>query len=176
MTMQSTKSSRSGRPTRAASGDAVAMLKADHREVERWFEELHSLRALERRQEQALRICRALRMHSTLEEEIFYPSFLEATGQRDAHHEAIIEHAGASRLIAEIEQASPGDDYYDARLKVLADMVRHHVKEEERPSGLFATARKAGVDLADLGRQLRNRKQELETAQQGGPARQEAAA
>ena len=173
--MQSTKSSRSGKPVRAAT-DAVAILKADHRAVERWFEELQSLRALERRQEQALRICRALRIHCTIEEEIFYPAFLEATGQREAHHEAIIEHTGANKLITEIEQASPGDDYYDARLKVLADMVRHHVKEEEAPSGMFAAAKKAGVDLADLGRQLHNRKQELESAHQGGPVRQEAAA
>ena len=174
--MQSTKSSRSGKPARAAAGDAVMMLKADHRQVEQWFEELQNVRSLERRQDIALHICRALQMHSELEEEIFYPAFLEATGQRDLHHEAIIEHTAAKKLIAEIEQASPGDDYYDARLKVLADMIRHHVKEEERPSGMFAAAKKAGLDLADLGRQLRNRKQELEAALNGGPVRQEAAA
>ena len=174
--MQSTKSSRSGKPAGAAVTDAVAILKADHRQVEQWFQELQGLRALERKQDVALQICKALRVHSTIEEEIFYPAFLAATQQREAHHEAIIEHAGAKKLITEIEQASPGDDFYDARLKVLSDLIRHHVKEEERPSGMFAAAKKAGLDLADLGRQLRNRKQELEAAENGGRVRQEAAA
>ena len=159
--MQSTKSSKSGKPLRAAAVDAISLLKADHREVERWFDEIQAVRSLERKQGIALQICHALQVRSTIEEEIFYPAFLATTEERDLHHEAIIEHTSAKRLITEIEQASPGDDFYDASLKVLLEMIRHHVKEEERPSGMFALAKKSSMDLADLGRQLKHRKEEL---------------
>jgi hypothetical protein len=78
------------------------------------------------------------------------------------HHEAEVEHAGAKKLISEIESADPGDDYYDARVKVLSEMIKHHVKEEEKPGGMFAEARKSDLDLDDIGDQLKQRKAELQ--------------
>jgi hypothetical protein len=93
-----------------------------------------------------------------IEEEIFYPAFLVATQELDLHHEAQVEHAGARRLIGEIEAMRPGDEYYDAKVKVLSEMIKHHVKEEEKPGGLFAEARKSELDLDDLGRRMAARK------------------
>jgi hypothetical protein len=78
------------------------------------------------------------------------------------HHEAEVEHEGARKLIAEIEAADPDDDYYDARVKVLSEMIKHHVKEEEKPGGMFAEARKSDMDLDDIGDQMKQRKTELQ--------------
>ena len=96
-------SARSANGRTSARDDAIALLKADHRDVERMFGEFESTRSADRKSDLAARICSALRVHTTIEEEIFYPAFLEATGQTEIHHEAEIEHEGAKRLFDEIE-------------------------------------------------------------------------
>jgi hemerythrin superfamily protein len=146
------------------SQDAIALLKADHRQVEEWFAQFEKARDDNRKQTLATNICDALKVHTTIEEEIFYPAFLEATDDMDMHHEAEVEHNGAKRLIAEIEASSPDDDYFDAKVTVLREMIKHHVKEEEQPGGMFAEARKSDMDLEELGEQLAARKAELEGA------------
>jgi hemerythrin superfamily protein len=148
--------------TAARSQDAIALLKADHRQVEEWFAQFEKARDDERKQELANKICKALTVHTTIEEEIFYPAFLEATDDKDMHHEAEIEHEGAKQLIAKIEASSPDDDYFDSKVKVLSEMIKHHVKEEEQPDGMFAEARKSDMDLDALGEQMAQRKAELE--------------
>lgn len=147
----------------ATRSDAITLLKADHREVEDMFERFESTRGDDRKQDLATRICNALRIHARIEEEIFYPAFLEATQEEDLHHEAIIEHDGVKKLMAEIESSGPGDDYFDARVSVLSEMVKHHVREEEQRDGLFAKARSAGLDLRAIGEQLAERKAQLES-------------
>jgi hemerythrin superfamily protein len=142
--------------------DAIALLKADHRQVEDWFEQFEKARTDERKVELATNICNALKVHTQIEEEIFYPAFLEATEEKDLHHEAEIEHDGAKKLIAQIESSGPDDDYYDSKVKVLSEMIKHHVKEEEQPGGMFAEARDSDMDLVALGEQLQSRKLELE--------------
>jgi hypothetical protein len=141
--------------------DAIALLKADHREVEKWFGEFESARSHERKSELAERICQALRTHTTIEEEIFYPAFLEATDDTEIHHEAEIEHAGAKHLIDEIESAGPDDDHFEARISVLQEMIRHHVKEEEQRGGMFSEAQSSSMDLRALGEEMKQRKLEL---------------
>lgn len=142
--------------------DAIALLKADHRQVEEWFEQFEKARDDDRKQRLATQICNALKVHTTIEEEIFYPAFLAATDDTDLHHEAEVEHAGAKNLIAQIEASSPEDDYFDAKVTVLSEMIKHHVKEEEQPGGMFAEARKSDMDLVALGEQMATRKAELE--------------
>jgi hemerythrin superfamily protein len=143
--------------------DAIALLKADHRQVSEWFEQFEKARDDNRKQTLATKICNALKIHATIEEEIFYPAFIEATEDKDLHHEAIVEHNGAKLLIAEIEAIGPEDDYYDAKVKVLSEQIKHHVKEEEQPGGMFAEARKSDMDLDALGEQMAARKAELES-------------
>ena len=154
--------------TDRAAPDAVALLKADHREVEGWFEEFEKSRSGRKRLELAQKICTALKVHTTIEEEIFYPAFLEATGDKDMHHEAEVEHDGAKKLIGEIESSSPDDDYYAAKMKVLAEMIKHHVKEEEQRAGMFAEARQSNMDLRALGQQMKARKDQLKGAAVSG--------
>ena len=146
---------------RAGREDAIALLKADHREVEGYFEAFEKARSDDRKQQLAEKICRALTVHTTIEEEIFYPAFLEATEEEDLHHEAAVEHDGAKKLIAEIESSGPDDDYYDAKVTVLSEMIKHHVNEEEKRDGLFAKSRQSEMDLEALGEQLAARKAEL---------------
>ncbi len=157
------RTSRSSSRSRNGSGrdDAIALLKADHRQVERWFGEFEDARSDDRKRELAENICEALRTHSTIEEEIFYPAFLEATDETDIHHEAEIEHAGAKHLIDEIESAGPEDDHFEARISVLKEMIRHHVNEEERRGGMFSKAQSSSMDLRALGEGLKQRKLEL---------------
>ena len=142
--------------------DAIARLKADHRAVEDLFEQFEKARDDDRRQKLATQICNALKIHTMIEEEIFYPAFLEATDDTDIHHEAEIEHGSAKDLIAEIEASSPDDDYFHAKVHVLSEMIKHHVKEEEKPGGMFSEAKGADMDLQALGEQLAARKAELE--------------
>jgi hemerythrin superfamily protein len=141
--------------------DAISVLKADHRQVEKWFAEFESARSSSRKQALATNICNALTVHTEIEEQIFYPAFLKATKDKDMHHEAVIEHDGAKKLIAEIEASDPSDDYFDSKVHVLSEMIKHHVKEEEKSDGMFAEAKKSKMDLADLGRQLSERKRVL---------------
>src|SRR2546425_11779267 len=107
--------------------DAIALLKADHRQVEEWFEQFEKARDTQRKLKLATQICNALKVHTTIEEEIFYPAFIEATGDRDLHHVAIVEHSGAKNFIAEIEGMDADDDFYDATVKVLSEMIKQHV-------------------------------------------------
>jgi hemerythrin superfamily protein len=156
------KAKKTARAKRSSPDDAIALLKADHRQVEEWFEQFEKARDDDRKLTLATKICNALKVHTAIEEEIFYPAFLGATEDKDMHHEAEVEHAGAKNLIAQIEASGPDDDYYDAKVKVLSEMIKHHVKEEEQPGGMFAEARDSDMDLKALGAELAKRKAELE--------------
>ena len=155
--------------------DAIALLKTDHRQVEAWFSAFKKTRSAQRKRDLASKICTALKVHTQIEEEIFYPAFLQAAGEEDIHHEAIVEHDGAKKLVAQIEAASPADDYFDARVSVLSEMIQHHVKEEEGPGGMFAKARQSDMDLRDMGARLAARKYELMDSSSGPASRMRSA-
>jgi hemerythrin superfamily protein len=149
--------------------DAIALLKADHRKVEALFEQFEKAKDNAGKQKLAQEICTELTVHATIEEEIFYPACKEAV-EDDLEHEAYVEHDGAKVLIAEIAQGNPEDEFYDAKVMVLSEMIKHHVKEEEKPGeGFFAQARKGDVDMEALGGTLQARKEQLLAAiKQGG--------
>ncbi|KKW90678.1 MULTISPECIES: hemerythrin domain-containing protein [Sphingobium] len=141
--------------------DAIALLKADHRKVETLFEQFEKAGAASRKQALALQICTELKIHTLIEEEIFYPAF-RGKIEDDTLDEAQVEHDGAKVLVNDIEAGSPDDDYYDAKVKVLSEEIKHHVHEEEMPSqGMFAQCRKTDVDLVALRDQMLARKEAL---------------
>src|SRR3954471_18677883 len=143
------------------SQDAVALLKEDHRTVEELFEKFEKASGEGRKQSIAERICLELSVHAQIEEEIFYPA-CEGKVDEDLLKESYVEHDGAKVLIAEIMNGGPSDEFYDAKVKVLQEEIEHHIEEEEkRMEGLFAQARKAGLDMDALGEQRAARKQEL---------------
>jgi hemerythrin superfamily protein len=141
--------------------DAIALLKQDHRTVEDLFADFEKVSGDGRKQKLAEKICLELSVHAQIEEEIFYPA-CEGKVEEELLKEAYVEHDGAKLLIVEILGGGAGDEFYDSKVKVLSEEIAHHVQEEEkRMEGLFAQARKAGLDMDALGEQLAARKQEL---------------
>jgi len=141
--------------------DAIALLKADHRKVEDLFEKFEKASSADRKQALVHEICTELKIHTLIEEEIFYPAF-RGIIEDDTLDEAYVEHDGAKVLINDIEAGSPDDDFYEAKVKVLSEEIKHHVHEEEMPSeGMFAQCRKTDVDLVALRDLMKSRKEEL---------------
>ena len=142
--------------------DAIALLKADHRKVEDLFEQYEKASASSRRKKIAHEICTELKIHTMIEEEIFYPAF-RGKIEEDLLDEAYVEHDGAKVLVNDLEAGTPDDDeYYDAKVKVLSEEIKHHVREEEKAANnMFAQCRKTDVDLVKLRDQMLVRKQEL---------------
>jgi hemerythrin superfamily protein len=150
--------------------DAVAMLKADHRKVEGLFEAFEEATAAGQKRKLAEQICMELKIHTILEEEIFYPA-CEGKVEEDLLAEAYVEHDSAKVLIAQIEDSEPAAEFYDAKVKVLSEEIEHHVEEEEkRIEGMFSQARKAGLDMDALGEQMAQRKEQLLAAYKAGEA------
>ena len=151
--------SRKPAPAAGDAQDAIALLEADHREVEALFDQYEAAQDDSDKGAIAAQICLALKVHAQIEEELFYPPARDKTGDADLVDEAIVEHMGAKTLIAQIEAMQPGQPLYDAKVKVLSEQVRHHVEEEE--SELFPEVRETRMDLEALGARLSARKAEL---------------
>ncbi len=141
--------------------DAVALLKADHRKVEALFEKYEKAKSDSVKKSLVTEICTELCVHTAIEEEIFYPACKDQI-EDDLLNEAYVEHDGAKVLIAELLASDPGAEFYDAKVKVLSEEIKHHVKEEEkRAEGMFAQAREAGLDMDALGDAMAARKKAL---------------
>ena len=141
--------------------DAVALLKADHRKAEDLFAKFEAASGDGKKQALAMQICMELTIHTKIEEDIFYPA-CEGAVEEDLLNEAHVEHDAAKVLVVEIEAGGPDDAFYDAKVKVLSEQVEHHVHEEEqRVDGIFAQARKAGLDMDALGERMAAEKQQL---------------
>ncbi len=141
--------------------DGIMLLKNDHREVETLFEQFEKANGKERKQKLAEQICTELKIHAMIEEEIFYPAF-RGKIEDDTLDEAYVEHDGAKVLINDIMAGGAGEEFYDAKVKVLQEQIEHHVEEEERrKEGMFAQCRDTDVDLVALRDQMMARKQEL---------------
>ncbi|MBV8972412.1 MAG: hemerythrin domain-containing protein [Sphingomonadaceae bacterium] len=149
--------------------DAATLLKADHRAVDAMFEAFDDARGKSEKSDLVARICTALKIHTMIEEEVFYPA-LRGKIDDSIIDEAYVEHDGAKVLVNDLSTGSPADAMYDAKVKVLAEEIRHHVKEEERwLTGMFAKARSAGVDMIDLGTKMAARKAQLEADAAAAP-------
>lgn len=143
--------------------EAITQLTADHARVKKMFKQYDRLAKADagdrEKQQLAAMICAELTAHATAEEEIFYPAARNALDEPDLIDEADVEHASAKDLIAQIEGASPSDDHYDAKVKVLGEYIDHHVQEEE--GEMFPKVRKAKLDTVGLGEQIAQRKAQI---------------
>jgi len=149
----------------ADSTDALDLLMADHRAVEKLFDafERSEERAAETRGALVQRACEELTIHTMIEEELLYPAAKEALAQQQTEiEEAYVEHFLVKTLIAKFETLKPDDAGFNATFRVLAEMVQHHVEEEE--SQLFPALRRSGLDRTQLGARIAHRKEQL-TAQ-----------
>ena len=151
--------SKSVRNSAAKSTDATRLLRADHRTVNDLFEQYESTRSTARKKKLVEQVCAELTVHAQIEEEIFYPAVKQALKDKELIPEATVEHATVKHLIAQIEGIEPDGEMYDAKVKVLSEYVKHHVKEEE--GEMFKKAKATKLDLVALGEQMAARKQEL---------------
>jgi hypothetical protein len=142
--------------------DAIALLKNDHREVEDLFAKFEKAGGDEKKWQLAQQICNELKIHSMIEEEIFYPATKDAV-EEDLYKEAHVEHDGAKVLINDIMESGGEGEFFEAKVKVLQEEIEHHVKEEEqRGDGYFAQVRDSDIDLVVLRDQMLARKEELQ--------------
>lgn len=134
--------------------DAIELLTADHKKVRDLFEQFDGLsdRSKASKKKIADQICMELTMHTEIEEKIFYPAIRKPLNDKDMLDEALVEHASAKDLIAQIQDMDPGDELYDAKVKVLAEQIEHHVEEEE--TEMFPRLRKTKLDLLALGEDM----------------------
>ncbi len=145
-----------------AGKDAITLLKDAHRDAEKLFKEFEQAKGDGRKQKLAHQICLALTVHFELEEQIFYPA-CEGKVKEDQLKEGYVEHDAAKLLVAEIEAAEQGteDDFFDTKVHVLSEEIKHHIEEEEKPGGIFSEARKSDLDMESLGQKIADRKKEL---------------
>jgi hemerythrin-like domain-containing protein len=137
---------------------AIALLTEDHDYVKKAF------RAFEKMDEEdqpalVKQVLQALKVHTRIEEQIFYPAVRKALNDQDLMNEAEVEHDSAKVLIRQLERMKPGDPKFAATFTVLGEYVNHHVKEEE--SQMFPKARRARVNLKGLGAKLMGQKIKL---------------
>ena len=146
--------------------DAIAALMEDHKKVKALFKEFEKLKDQDDAESDKAalvrRICTELKIHAEIEEEIFYPATRAAIEDADLMDEALVEHAGAKELIAQLEGMDPDEDLYDARVTVLGEQITHHVKEEE--GQMFPKAKKAKVNTPELATRLAERKAAVQAA------------
>ena len=148
--------------TRRRAKDAIALLTEDHKNVQALFKQFEKLQEEDtgKKTQIVSRACAELTIHTTLEEEIFYPAMREALEDQDLLDEAEVEHTSAKELISQLQSMKPGEDLFDAKFTVLGEYVNHHIKEEQQK--LFPKAKKSDVDLKALGEEMLTRKQECQ--------------
>ena len=139
--------------------DAIAMLKADHEAVNQLFAEYAGTRSVANKKALVAKICTALSVHVQIEEEIFYPAIKAALKDKLLVPEAMVEHTGVKGLIAQLEDIEPDGEMYDAKVKVLSEYVKHHVKEEQ--TEMFPQVKATSVDMVELGARMATRRNEL---------------
>ncbi|RZL04259.1 MAG: hemerythrin domain-containing protein [Rubrivivax sp.] len=139
--------------------DAIALLKADHKLVNELFEQYEKTRSAAKKKQLVSQICAELTVHAQVEEEIFYPAVKQALKDKELIPEATVEHATLKDLIAQVEGVEPDGEMFDAKIKVMSEYVKHHVKEEQNE--IFPKAKATKLDMVELGSQLSDRKAEL---------------
>ncbi|HSS26575.1 MAG TPA: hemerythrin domain-containing protein [Usitatibacter sp.] len=139
--------------------DAIALLIGDHRKVAGLFKQFKKAKG-PRKSKLAHEICLELSVHTMIEETLFYPA-LRGQAEDDTLDEALVEHDSAKVIISDILGNRVGSQFYDAKMQVLSELIKHHVNEEEQRGGLFTQARKSKVDLVALREKLEARKEAL---------------
>ena len=139
--------------------EATAMLRADHKVVSALFEQYEKARSTAKKQGLVEKICSELTAHATIEEEIFYPAVKAALKDHELVPEATVEHATLKDLVRQIRGQTPDGEMYDAKVKVLSEYVKHHVKEEQNE--MFPKAKATRLDMMALGAQMAERKAAL---------------
>ena len=146
--------------------DAITLLREDHRKVEKLFKEFEKAgpRAGKTKAKLVTQIIQELAVHAAIEEQVFYPAVRKAVEDaEDTVLESLEEHHIVKWVLSELEDMTPADERFDAKVSVLIENVRHHVKEEQ--DELFPEVRAAlgRKQLAELGDALEAAKKVVPT-------------
>jgi hemerythrin superfamily protein len=155
----STRKSTRAKAAPASSTNAIKILRADHKLVNELFEQFEGTRSSAKKMKLVQQICTELTIHAMVEEEIFYPAVKKALKDDELVPEAVVEHDTLKGLIAQVEGVEPHGEMYDAKVKVMSEYVKHHVKEEQNE--MFPKAQKTRLDMDELGSLILQRKEEL---------------
>jgi len=147
------------RKTTASRNDAIALLRADHKRVSELFAQYESTRSTAKKKTLVASICLELSVHARVEEEIFYPAVKAALKDKELVPEAQVEHASLKELIAQVKDQEPDGEMFDAKITVMSEYTKHHVKEEQNE--MFPKAKKTRLDMQELGARIAARKEEL---------------
>lgn len=139
--------------------DATTFLTKDHKNVNALFSEYEKSRSNAKKKQIVAQLCTELLVHTQLEEEIFYPAVKLALKDKEVIPEALVEHDVLKALIKQVENIEPDGEMFDARIKVLSEYVKHHVREEH--TIIFPKARSNWIDLMELGARMVKRKAQL---------------
>jgi hypothetical protein len=156
--------------------DVLSMLEQDHKKVQKLFKEFDKKHRddPERAREIAEQTCTELEVHAALEEELFYPTVRDAMEDEEDQEliaEALVEHDSAKQLIAQLRDLDAGDARYAATFIVLGEYVNHHIEEEQRE--MFKRVRKLDLDLSELAREMKQRRQQMMEMLEGQSAEAE---
>ena len=143
----------------ASASSVTNMLREDHKKVKGLFEEFEHAEDAKAKQRIVETAVAELEVHSKLEEDLIYPEIRAEIEDDDLMDEALEEHHVVHGLIGELKKMKPSDERYDAKFTVLAENVRHHIKEEE--SEMFPKAEDCEIDWEELYAQVVNRKEQL---------------
>ena len=150
---------RGASPARSAGPDAIALLRAEHKRVAALYDQYENTRSASKKKALVATICQELSVHAQVEEEIFYPAVKAALKDKEMVPEATVEHASLKELIAQVKDKEPDGEMFDAKIKVMSEYTRHHVKEEQNE--MFPKAQKTKLDMKELGARIAARKEEL---------------
>ena len=139
--------------------DAIALLRADHKKVSALYEQYENTRSAAKKKALVATICQELSIHAQVEEEIFYPAVKAALKDKELVPEAQVEHASLKELIAQVKDKEPDGEMFDAKIKVMSEYTKHHVKEEQNE--MFPKAKATRLDMNELGARIAARKEEL---------------
>jgi len=150
---------KTARASTSSGQDAIALLRADHKKVSELYAQYESTRSPAKKKALVATICLELSVHARVEEEIFYPAVKAALKDKEMIPEAQVEHASLKELIAQVKDREPDGEMFDAKIKVMSEYTKHHVKEEQNE--MFPAAKKTRLDMLDLGARIAARKEEL---------------
>jgi len=150
---------KTSRASTSSGQDAIALLRADHKKVSELYAQYETTRSPAKKKALVATICLELSVHARVEEEIFYPAVKAALKDKEMIPEAQVEHASLKELIAQVKDKEPDGEMFDAKIKVMSEYTKHHVKEEQNE--IFPAAKKTRLDMQDLGAQIAARKEEL---------------
>jgi len=157
MTITTQKKTKQDSPSKVQ--DAIALLRADHKLVSALFAEYEKARSTSKKKMLVSQICTELSVHAQVEEEIFYPAVKKALKDKEMIPEATVEHATLKALIGQVEGIEPDGEMFDAKIKVMSEYVKHHVKEEQNE--MFPQAKSTKLDMVELGSRMAARKKVL---------------